>query len=80
MAWIIDHFIILLYKIIFEKDPHFMSSEEMDVIVDIPDWYASLAGTFIRVFGGENPLHVLPRYGTIKLIMQEVSYHLSTRF
>ena len=31
------------------------------------------------MFGGEKPLHVLPRYATNKLVMQEVSYHLATR-
>lgn len=50
----------------------------MEAIVDITDWYASLGGTFIRVFGREKPLHVLPRYATNKLIMQEMSYHLAT--
>lgn len=29
------------------------------------------------MFGGEKPLHVLQRYATDKLIMQEVSYHLA---
>jgi len=56
-----------------------MSRGAVKVIIDIADWYASLDGTFIRVFGGEKPPHVLPRYATEKLIMQEVSYHLATR-
>jgi len=56
-----------------------MSQEEMEAIVNITDWYASLGGTFIRGFGEEKPLHVLRRYGTHKMIMQEVSYHLATR-
>lgn len=54
-----------------------MSQEAIEAIVDIADWYASPGGTFIRVFGRENPTHVLPRYATDKLIMQEVSYHLA---
>jgi len=29
------------------------------------------------VFGGEKPSHVLPRYVIEKLVMQELSYHLS---
>ena len=54
-----------------------MSQEVMEVILNIVDWYASLSGTFIRVFGGEKPPHVLPMYATDKLVMQEISYHLS---
>ena len=30
------------------------------------------------MFGGEKPLHVLPRFSTDKLVMQEISYHPST--
>jgi len=47
------------------------------VIVDIAYWYASPGGTFLRVFGRKKPLHVLPRYVTDKLVMQEVSCHLT---
>lgn len=49
----------------------------MEPIVNISEWYASPAGISIKVFGREKHLHVLPRYATDKLIMQEVSYHLS---
>lgn len=49
----------------------------MEAIINIADWYASPGGTFIRVFGREKPLHVLPRYAIDKMVMQEVSYHLS---
>jgi len=35
-----------------------MSREAMEEIVDIAKWYASLSGTFIKVFGGEKYLHV----------------------
>ena len=34
MARLTDHFIISLYKLMFEKDPPCMFREEMDVIVD----------------------------------------------
>lgn len=54
-----------------------MSQEAMEAILNIADWYALLGGTFIRVFGGEKPLHVLPRYATNKMAMKEVSYHFS---
>lgn len=72
-----DHFIILVYKLIFEKDPPCMSLEVMEALINIVDWYASSSGKFIRMFGGEKPLHVLPRFATDKLVMQEVAYHIS---
>lgn len=45
----------------------------MEAVVEIADWYDSPGGTFIRVFGKEKLSHVLPRYATNKLFMQEVS-------
>lgn len=79
MAHLTGHFIIPLYKIIFEEDPPYMSREAMEAIAGIVDWYASLSGTFIRVFCIDKSLHVLPRYATDQLFMQEVSHHLATR-
>lgn len=70
MEQLTDHFIIPLYKLIFEEDPPCMSRGEMEVITDIIDWYAAPGGTFLRVFSGEKPLHVLPRYATDKLIIE----------
>jgi len=49
----------------------------MEAIIDMANWYASRGGTFITMFSGEKPLHVLPIYATDKLIMQEVSYNLA---
>lgn len=83
MVRLTNHFIILVYKLIFEHDPPCMSQEVMEGILNIADWYASPSGTFIRVFGKEKPSHILPRYAMNKLVMQEVSYQifiaLSTR-
>ncbi len=79
MAHLTDHFIIQLYKLIFEEDPTCMSQGSMEVIAYITDWYASPGGTFLRVFSGEKPPRVLPRYNTDNLVMQQVSYHLATR-
>lgn len=77
MARLDYHFIILVYKLIFEKNPPCMSQEVMEEILNIVYWYASPSGTFIKVFCGEKPPRVLPRYATEKLVMQEVAYHLS---
>jgi len=68
MTYLIYHFIILLYKLIFEKDPPYMSQEGMKAITNITDWYASLGSTFITVFGGEKLPHVLQRYVFEKLV------------
>jgi len=38
----------------------------------------SNGGTFIWIYSAENPSHVLPNFATDKLVMQEVSYHIST--
>lgn len=55
-----------------------MSQEVMEAILNIAYLYAPPGRIFIRVFGGEKTLHVIPKYATDKLVMQEVSYHLST--
>jgi len=55
-----------------------MSQEAMEAILNISYWYASPSGTFIRMFGVDKPLHVLPRFSTYKLVMQELSYNIST--
>jgi len=54
-----------------------MSEELMHALLKIAYCYASPSGTFIRMFGEEKPRHVLPRFSTDKLVMQEVSYHIS---
>lgn len=78
MTRLSDHFIAPLYKMIFEQDLPCMSQEAMQALLNIADWYASLGGTFIRMFGMEKPLHELPRFATDKLVIQEVAYHIST--
>lgn len=54
-----------------------MSQEAMQTLLNIAGWYASPDGTFIRMFDLEKPLDELPRFTTDKLVMQEVSYHIS---
>ena len=49
----------------------------MEEIVNISYWYASPDGTFIKVFGGEKPPHVLPRFSMDKFFMQDIAYHIS---
>lgn len=78
MARLANHFIIPMYKLIFEQDPPCMFEEVMEAILNIVNWYASRSGTLIRVFGREKPMHVLPTCTMDKLVMQEAAYHLST--
>lgn len=74
-----DLFVTLVYKMIFEKDSPCMSKEKIEALINIADWYASLFGIFIQIYNMEKPPHVLPKFATYKLIMQEVSYHISVR-
>ena len=77
MEMLFDHFIIQIYKLIFEHDPPYMSREAMEALPNIAYWYASPSGTFIKMFGRDKPPHVLPRFSMDKLVMQEVTYHIS---
>lgn len=74
-----NNFLIPLYRLIFQEEPPCMSHQVMEVVLELEDWFASLECTFLREFGGHKSPHLLPRYATNKLVMQEVAYHLSTR-
>lgn len=49
----------------------------MKALINIADWYASPSNTFIQMYNVEKPPHVLPMFAMDKLVMQEVSYHIS---
>lgn len=72
-----DHLVTPVYRMIFEQDPSFMSQIEMEALVDIANWYASTLDTFIRMYNVEKALQVLPNFSMDKLVMQEVTYHIS---
>lgn len=55
-----------------------MSQIEMEALIDIEDWYASTLDTFIRMYNEDKALHILLKFAMDKVIMQEVSYHIST--
>jgi len=78
MEKLTDHFLILLYKLVFKEGPPRMSCGVVDVVSEIKDWFASSNGTFLRVFGGQNSPHLLLRHANDQLVMQEVTHHLST--
>lgn len=79
IVWLSDHFFTLVYKMIFEWDPPYMSTETMEALIDIADWYASPFDTFIRMYSAKKPSHVLPMFALDVLVMQEVAYHISAR-
>ena len=54
-----------------------MSKATMEAVIDIADWYALLSGTFIWMYSAEKPPHVFSKFSIDKLVMQEVSYHIS---
>lgn len=72
MTRLSDHFILLLYKMIFKQDQPYMSQEAKEALHKIADWYASLGGTFIGMFGKEKPPHEISRFSMDKFVMQEV--------
>lgn len=53
MEKLTNHFLILLYNMIFEEEPPCMSRGEMEEVAEIADWFTSLNDTFLRVFGGQ---------------------------
>lgn len=55
-----------------------MLKATMEALIDIDDSYSSPSDTFKRMYNAEKPLHVLPKFALDKLVMQEVSYHIST--
>ena len=57
-----NHFVTLVYKMIFERDPPYMSNEAMEALIGIVDWYASPSGTFIWMYNAKKPPHVLPKF------------------
>ena len=69
MEKLTNHFLILIYKMIFEEEPPCMSCVAMEAILEIVDWFSSLDGTFLIVFDCQNSSHILPRYAIDKLDM-----------
>jgi len=72
IIWLSDHFVIVVYILIFEQDPHFMSKEAMKALLCIVDWYASPFSMFLQVFSEDNSLHVLRKFTLEVVVMQEV--------
>jgi len=62
MARLFDQFIAPLYTMIFEQDLTYMSHATMEALLNIVDWFASLDGTFIRMYNVEKVSHVLPNF------------------
>lgn len=63
---------------IFDQDPSCMSMAVMKSLIDIAEWYSSPLGTFIWMYYAKKARHVLPKFSMDNLVMQEVSYYIST--
>lgn len=74
---LLDHFVISVHKMIFEKDQSCMLEAAMEALTNIVDWYASSSSTFIEMYNVKRPPHVLTKFSMDKLVMDEVSYHIS---
>lgn len=44
------NFIIVLYWMIFEEEPPYMSHQAMEAVEELADWFASLDDTYLKVF------------------------------
>lgn len=77
MEKMLNHFLIPLYKFIFEEERPCVLHGVMEVVSEISNYFASPNATFLRLFGKQISLHLLPKYVTDKLFMQEFAYHLS---
>lgn len=53
--------------------------ETMEALLNIVNWYASLYDTFIWMYSVEKSPHALQNFSFDKLVMQEVSYHITTK-
>lgn len=55
-----------------------MSQAVMEALVDKENCYASPIGTFIEMYNTQKDLHILSKFSMDNMLMQEVSYHIST--
>jgi hypothetical protein len=51
-----------------------MSEKAIEAISEVGDWYVIDKGTYIRVFRAIKAPHVLPKFISDKLALQEVAY------
>jgi hypothetical protein len=52
-----------------------MTDKAIIVIRRIGDWYLMDHGTYMRIYGAVKPPHLLCRFISNKLVLQEVAYH-----
>lgn len=64
-----NHFVTLVYKMIFKQDPPYILKATIEAIIDIANCYGSSSNTFIWMYNVEKPPHVLPKFSLDKLIM-----------
>lgn len=72
-----NHFITLVYRMMFEQDPPCMSHAMMEALVNIENWYISPLDIFIWMYNAEKAPYFLSKFSMDKMVMQEVAYHIS---
>jgi hypothetical protein len=69
-----EHFISLLYRLIFYKNSQCMIDKSIQMIDTNGDWHEIEKVTYMRIFGTNQPPHLLPKFILDKLVLQEIQY------
>lgn len=67
-----EHYFVVLYQIILKEGVPCISDQNKEVISDVENWFASTKATYIMLFSYQKPPHLLTKYVTNKVIMQEL--------
>lgn len=69
-----EHFLVPVYIIIYKQQPIRISTEAMQAIKEIGDWYIEKHYTYIRIYGSIGAPHLLLKYIPKKLLIRETAY------
>ena len=61
-----------LYTIIHTEPTKCISNKALEALETLGDWY--ITGTYLRIYGGTQPLHIFSLFFIVKLVSQEVAY------
>jgi hypothetical protein len=71
---ICENFLVPMYVIIYKQNPIRISTESMQAIKEIWDWYIGKQYAYIRIYGSTGAPHRLPKYILEKLLIREIAY------
>lgn len=69
---LIEHLFSVIFHITFEVDIPCMTNQVKEALRDIIDWFSTPEGTYIRCYGFQISPHLMSRYVTNNIVMQEV--------